>query len=175
MGGEGLAGVIGHFSDLSYWHATPKLRHIFGFRLFQNFFQPKKWPFPGQITLKLSLKNSVKHYKKDICRQWKLFCYGPLPSKVYQTLQDELSKTRPLLGYIALQGTRQESLPQVKLGDSLNLRLFGVCFWQKNKGRSWKLVKNPSIKQLRKKKIPKDNLKRSRSKILILDLRAPTS
>ena len=33
--------------------------------------------------------------------------------------------------YIALQGTRQESLPQVKLGKTLNLRLFDVCFWQK--------------------------------------------
>ena len=31
-------------------------------------------------------------------------------------------------GYIALQGTRQESLPHVKLGETLNFRLFGVCF-----------------------------------------------
>ena len=30
--------------------------------------------------------------------------------------------------YIALQGTRQESVPQVKLGKTLNLRVFGVCF-----------------------------------------------
>ena len=36
---------------------------------------------------------------------------------------------------IALQGTRQESVPQVKLSKTLNLRLFGVCF-DKNKGRS---------------------------------------
>jgi hypothetical protein len=33
-----------------------------------------------------------------------------------------------LLRYIALQQTRQDSLPQVKLGKTLNLRLFGVCF-----------------------------------------------
>ena len=30
--------------------------------------------------------------------------------------------------YIALQGTRQESVPQVKLGKKFNLLLFGVCF-----------------------------------------------
>ena len=29
---------------------------------------------------------------------------------------------------IALQGTRQESVPQVKLGKNLNFLLFGVCF-----------------------------------------------
>ena len=30
--------------------------------------------------------------------------------------------------YSALQGTTKEHLPQVKLGETLNLRLFGVCF-----------------------------------------------
>ena len=30
--------------------------------------------------------------------------------------------------FIALQVTSQDSLPQVKLGKTLNLRLFGVCF-----------------------------------------------
>ena len=30
--------------------------------------------------------------------------------------------------YIALQGTRKEPLPQVKLGETLNLRFFGVYF-----------------------------------------------
>ena len=57
--------------------------------------------------------------------------------------------------YIALQGTTQESLPQVKLGKTLNLRLFGVRF-DKNKGRSLKLVKILSIKQLRKKENSKE-------------------
>ena len=33
--------------------------------------------------------------------------------------------------YIALQGSTKEPLLQVKLGQTLNLRLFGVCFWQK--------------------------------------------
>ena len=37
--------------------------------------------------------------------------------------------------YIAHQGTTQESVPQVKLGQTLNLRFFGV-FFDKNKG-SW--------------------------------------
>ena len=35
--------------------------------------------------------------------------------------------------YIALQQTRQDSLPQMKVGKTLNLRLFGVCFWQKSR------------------------------------------
>ena len=30
--------------------------------------------------------------------------------------------------YIALQGTTKEPLPHVKLGQTLNLRFFGVCF-----------------------------------------------
>ena len=34
---------------------------------------------------------------------------------------------------IALQGTTQESLPQVKFGQKINLRLFGVCFLTKIK------------------------------------------
>ena len=48
---------------------------------------------------KLSFKKSLNRYKKDNCRQWKIFCYGFLPFKVSQTLQDDPSKTRPLLGY----------------------------------------------------------------------------
>ena len=52
--------------------------------------------------------------------------------------------------YIGLEGTTQESVPQVKLGQTLNLRLFGVVF-DKNNGRSRKLVKQLSIKQLREK------------------------
>ena len=30
--------------------------------------------------------------------------------------------------YIALQGTTKDPLPQVKLGETLNLLFFGVCF-----------------------------------------------
>ena len=56
---------------------------------------------------------------------------------------------------IVLQGTMQESVTQVKLGQTLNYRLFGV--FEKNIGRSWKLVKKLSIKQLSKNQIPKDN------------------
>ena len=41
-----------------------------------------------------------------------------------------LQVTYPLHN-IALQVTSQDSLPQVKLGNTLNLRLLGVCFWHK--------------------------------------------
>ena len=37
--------------------------------------------------------------------------------------------------YIALQQTRQDSVPQVKLGKTLNLQLFGVGLLQTKKGR----------------------------------------
>ena len=40
----GLEGVIGHFSDLSYWHATTKTKAYFGE------FEPKKLPYLCQIT-----------------------------------------------------------------------------------------------------------------------------
>ena len=33
-----------------------------------------------------------------------------------------------IAAYIALQQNRQDSLPEVKLGKTLSLRLFGVCF-----------------------------------------------
>ena len=37
-----------------------------------------------------------------------------------------------IAGYIALQGTTKEPLPQVKLGETLNLR-FLVCVFDKKK------------------------------------------
>ena len=59
--------------------------------------------------------------------------------------------------YIALQGIRQESLPQVKLGKTLNLQLFGVFLTKiKVDPESWSKIL--SIKQLRTKNIPKDSL-----------------
>ena len=36
-----------------------------------------------------------------------------------------------IISYISLQGTIKEPFPQVKLGKTLNSRLFGVCLWQK--------------------------------------------
>ena len=43
--GGGLAGVIGHFSDLSYWHATTKTYAYFGgFGFFRVFFRQKSDP-----------------------------------------------------------------------------------------------------------------------------------
>ena len=49
--GGGLAGVIWHFSDLSYWHATTKTYAYFGeFGFFRIFFAQKvTLPWPNHI------------------------------------------------------------------------------------------------------------------------------
>ena len=59
-------------------------------------------------------------------------------------------------GYIALQGTTKEALPQVKLGKTLNLRLL-VCVFDTKKVYPESWCNKLSIKQPSKKKIPKDN------------------
>ena len=53
-------GVIGHFSDLSYWHATPKLRHILGCFAFSDFFLPKNPIVDYSISLGVS-KPLIRH------------------------------------------------------------------------------------------------------------------
>ena len=52
-----------------------------------------------------------------------------LPNKIL--CLKEFPRIRIKKEYIALQGTTKDPLPQVKLGETLNLQLFGVCFWQK--------------------------------------------
>ena len=55
-GAGGIAGVIWHFSDMSYWHATTKTYAYFrGFGLFQNFFRQKCDP----TMIKSHLKNTI--------------------------------------------------------------------------------------------------------------------
>ena len=53
--------------------------------------------------------------------------YKNMKEIVYELYFNIKISNAPIL-YIALQGTRQESLQQVKLGKTLNVRLFGVCF-----------------------------------------------
>ena len=56
---------------------------------------------------------------------------------------------------IAPQGTRQESLPQVKLGKTLNLRLFSVCFWPKIMVDPEIWWKKSLLKSSEEKKVPR--------------------
>ena len=51
-----------------------------------------------------------------------IFNFAMAIKRLFSTRQTEKQT------YIALQGTTNEPLPQVKLGKTLNLQLFGVCF-----------------------------------------------
>ena len=54
----GLAGVIGHFSDLSYWHATTKTYAYFGgFGFFRVFFRQKSDPTMVKSHFKNTMRN----------------------------------------------------------------------------------------------------------------------
>ena len=57
LGGEGLAGVIGHLSDLSFRHVKLKLRHISGSLSFSKKFWPKMYPIPVQSLFENTMRN----------------------------------------------------------------------------------------------------------------------